>query len=171
MLSRFSKPVEDRAIYRLIRKNQVQSIVEVGLGDGKRLERMLRTAFTFCDPKNLRYTGIDLFDARPESPLKLIEMHKATRAIPAKTQLVPGDLRSAIKRIANSHLRTDLVVVAAGYEAEQLGDVLAYLPRMLHASSKLLLQEQPGEAFQPLSRLEVERMAAAQENRIAQKAA
>lgn len=158
MLTRFSKPVEDRVIYRLIQQNQYESILEIGLGDGKRLEKMLQVAHTFSNSENLRYTGVDLFDARPNHPLKLIDMHRVTRGLPAKTQLVPGDLATAIRKIANSHLRTDLVIFSAGFESDQLTDVAEFLPRMLHSNSRLLIQHQPGGTFEVLNRLDVERM-------------
>ncbi len=159
-LTRLSKPVADRAIYRMVRKQSFRSIVEVGLGDGTRCLNLIRLANQFCG-QPVRYTGIDLFEARDPSqpPLKLIEMHKVLKATPAKVQLVPGELGSALVRIANSHLRTDLVIVSFGYDSEALDQSIRFVPRMLHSGSQFLIQRAPEQEFESLNRLEIERWA------------
>ena len=151
------KPVADRVIYKLIKRREVRSIIEVGLGDGTRCEKLIAVAQKFTEEK-VRYTGVDLFDARESStPLKLIEMHRRLKGIEAKTQLVPGDIGSALPRIANSHLRTDLILISAGFDREQFSEVKSFLPRMLHASSLLLVQAKEDAEFKKLSRLEIEK--------------
>ena len=172
-LTMFSKPVENRLIYKMIKQQQLQSFVEVGLGDGSRFEKMIQVAHTYSQSESLRYTGVDLFDARetPAQPLKLIEMHKRMKALPAKTQLVPGELGPAIQRIANSHLRTDLVIISAGFEPADFERALRFIPRMMHSSSTLLVQRNTGAAFEVLNRLEVERLVNEQPKQRATKAA
>ena len=151
------KPVSDRAVYKLIKQRQVRSIIEVGLGDGVRCEKLIAVAQKFSREK-VRYTGVDLFDSRESStPLKLIEMHRRLKGIDAKTQLVPGDIGSALPRIANSHLRTDLILISAGFDREQFSEVKSFLPRMLHASSLVLVQAKEDAEFKKLSRLEIEK--------------
>lgn len=172
-LTMFTKPVENRMVYKLIKKNQFQSFVEVGLGNDARFEKMIQVAHSFSNSENLRYTGVDLFDSRvaPDSPLKLIEMHKRMKALPAKTQLVPGELDSAIQRIANSHLRTDLILISAGFEQFQFDAAITFLPRMMHSSSRLLIQKTRDAAFDELSRLDVERLADRQSKQATKRAA
>jgi len=151
------KPVADRAVYKLIKQRQIRSIVEVGLGDGTRCEKLIAVAQKFS-PEKVRYTGVDLFDARESStPLTLIEMHRRLKGVDAKTQLVPGDMGSALPRIANSHLRTDLILISAGFDHEQLSSVKSFLPRMLHASSLVMIQKQVDGEFKKLSRLQIEK--------------
>jgi len=151
------KPVADRAIYKLIKQREVSSIIEIGLGDGTRCEKLIAVAQKFSEEK-VRYTGVDLFDARESStPLKLIEMHRRLKGIEAKTQLVPGDMGSALPRIANSHLRTDLILISAGFEREQFSEVKSFLPRMLHASSVVMVQTKEDGEFKKLTRLEIEK--------------
>ena len=150
------KPVADRSIYKLIKRREIRSIVEVGLGDGSRCEKLIAVAQKFTEEK-VRYTGVDLFDARQSStPLKLIEMHRRLKGVDAKTQLVPGDIGSALPRIANSHLRTDLILISSGFDRDQFSEVKSFLPRMLHASSIVLLQTKEEAEFKKLSRLEIE---------------
>ena len=160
-LCHFSKPTEDRLIYKTIRAQRCSSILEVGLGDGTRAERMLRVAQKFSVNKTLRYTGVDFFEGRengqPKLPLR--QVYKQLTSPSVKVQLVPGDLLSALSRIANSHTRTDLVLISAGQDPETLAQCWFYFPRMLHAGSQVLVQDAPGQSFQVLSRLQIEKMA------------
>ena len=155
-LAFMGKPAADRSVYQLIKTNKFQSFVEIGLGTGDRCQQILRVAEKFSD-KPIRYTGIDLFDARPENALKLIEMHKTLKAFDAKTQLVPGPVGPSIGRIANSHLRTDMVIISSGTQRSELDSVIAFFPRMLHANSLVLIQSKPGQKMKLLTRLDVER--------------
>jgi len=159
-LTWFGKPIEDRSIYKAIRNHKVQSIVEIGLGDGSRSETMLRVAKKFSVTKGLRYTGIDLFEGREEGQpkLSLREMHKRLSSSEAKVQLVPGEMASALSRIANSHVRTDLIIVSAGQAPETIAECWFYFPRMLQSGSQFLIQETAGESFKTLSRLEIEKL-------------
>ena len=84
-------------------------------------------------------------------------MHRRLKGVDAKTQLVPGDIGSALPRIANAHLRTDLILISAGFDREQFSEVKSFLPRMLHASSVLLIQSKEDGEFKKLSRLEIEK--------------
>ncbi len=156
-----AKPACDRAIYRKIKKLRARSIVEIGLGDGVRAERIVQVAQKFGAGQTVKYTGIDLFDGRPaeQSPLKLIEMHKRLSAVGVKPQLVPGDLASAVRRIANSHTRTDLMIISAGHESADLDASWFFVPRMLCAGSFLLLQDETDGPFKSMSRLDIERLA------------
>jgi len=122
-LAFMGKPATDRLVYQLIKKNKFQSFVEIGLGTGDRCQQILRVAGKFSD-KPIRYTGIDMFDARPENSLKLIDMHKTLKAFDAKTQLVPGPVGPSIERIANSHLRTDMIVISPGTQRSELESVI-----------------------------------------------
>ena len=157
-----NKPAHDRLIYKLIKHRNIGSIVEFGMGDGSRCCNMLAIAQKFKGESKIKYTGVDLFDAREEdqTPLKLIEMHRKLNAIDAKTQLVPGDLASALPRIANAHVRTDMVIISAGFEEEDFEATQMFLPRMLHPNSVVLIQDYEDEDFFVHSRLEIEKMAA-----------
>lgn len=160
-LAMFSQPVCDRLIYKLVKKHKCRSFIEIGLDDGKRCESIIRVAGKYGASPNIRYTGVDHFDARePNQPkLQLIDTHRQLKTTNAKIQLVPGDLHSAIARIANSHVRTDMIIISAGFEPQSLAESWFYFPRMLHSGSLVLLQEVAGAAFKTMSRLEVEKLA------------
>lgn len=160
-LTMIAKPTCDRAIYKLIRKHQYRSFVEIGLQDGTRCQNMIRVARKFGVSTNVRYTGVDQFDARDEheSKLSLIEMHRKLKSLDAKTQLVPGDIQPAIARIANSHVRTDLIVISSGFDAEALDASWMFFPRMLHSGSTVLIQRTPNSQFESMNRLQIEKLA------------
>ena len=169
-----SKPAADRVIYKTIKAHQVRSMVEIGMGDGSRCVNMIRAAKKF-GIKNIRYTGVDLFDGRPEDQDELLlkSMHKRVNQMEIKSQLVPGDTLNAIRRIANSHTRTDLIVISAGYDPELLQAAWFYAPRMLHANSVVLKQpsENGSGTFELLNRLEVERLVAGNDSQSKQSVA
>jgi hypothetical protein len=160
-LTMFAKPACDRAIFKLIRKNKYRSFIEIGMQDGSRCLNMIRVAKKFGMSTNLRYTGVDQFDAREnqEQPLSLIEMHRRLKSSEAKIQLVPGDLQPAITRIANSHVRTDLIVISAGFDAQSLESSWFYFPRMLHSGSIVMIQKIHDGPFTCLNRLQIEKLA------------
>ena len=160
-LTMLSKPACDRSIYRLIRKHKFRSFVEIGMEDGTRCENMIRVAKKYGVSTNVRYTGVDQFDARDAGlpKLALIDMHRKLKGTETKIQLVPGDIRPAIARIANSHVRTDLIVISAGFDDGELSSSWFYFPRMLHSGSLVLLQTVAGGEFKPMNRLEVEKLA------------
>lgn len=160
-LSMFSQPACDRLIYKLIKKHKFRSFIELGMGNGARSEAMIRVAGKFGASKNIRYTGVDQFDDRrqDQGKLQLIDMHRRLNSSNAKTQLVPGDLRSAISRIANSHVRTDLIVISADCDKTELDSIWFYFPRMLHSGSLVLIQDGTGQEFKAINRLEIEKLA------------
>ena len=61
----FSQPACDRMIYRMIRKFKIRSILEIGMGSGKRAENMIQLCHRYGAGTSVRYSGIDLFEERP----------------------------------------------------------------------------------------------------------
>ena len=159
-LTMLSKPACDRALYQAIKKNKVASIIEIGVGNLKRTENMIRIAKQFSDGQPVRYTGIDRFEASGlENPVRLKDAHQQLKKHQIRLQLVPGEAYSSLTRIANSHLRTDLIVFSGDYVDASIEDCWFYFPRMLHANSLFFMQTQGDNTavFEPLSRLEIER--------------
>lgn len=161
----FSKPVADRALYRLLRKQPVQSIVEVGVGQLLRTRKLLELAAEKTAAEELKYAGIDLFEARDatNAGIGLKQAHKDLKPLVGKLQLIPGDVFSALARSANALTKTDLVIISADTDADALTKAWFYLPRMLHDGSQVFLEEpssKPGETqFRLVKRLEIEQLA------------
>ena len=159
-LTMLSKPACDRALYKAIKKNQVASIVEFGLGNLSRTENLIRVAKKFSDGQPVRYTGVDLFEAAEvENPIRFKDAHLRLKQHDVKLQLVPGDTVSALTRIANSHMRTDMIVLSGDFVDQSIDNCWFYFPRMLHATSSFFIQPEGNTTadFERYTRLEIER--------------
>lgn len=140
----FSKPKGLRPLYRLLRKQRMRRLCELGVGDAQRTLRMLELV---PGTEETLYTGIDLFEARQNGDgagLSLKQAHTLLSATGAKTRLVPGDPFSALARSANSLARQDLVLISADQDLESLSRAWFYVPRMLHETT-VVLREERGE--------------------------
>lgn len=155
----FAQPAHERVLYRAIRKHKIGQIVELGVGLGLRAQRLIAMAQRSCKT-DVRYAGIDLFEARDtdQPGLTLKEAHRLLRATGVKVQAVPGDPYSALARVANSLTGTRLFIVAADQDAAALERAWFYVPRML-ASDALVFTETTSArraVYQRLSLAEVE---------------
>lgn len=160
----FSQPANDRALYKAVKGRTIRSVVELGVGDGKRTTTLFEVLGWKEGNLPLRYTGIDLFEARPTGSkgLTLKQAFAAIRAESVKVQLVPGTPHDALARCANQLGGTDLLLISADQQASDLEPAWRFVPRTIHKDT-LILREQPAGAgktvFQPLTFLEVERLA------------
>jgi hypothetical protein len=139
--TRFARPACDQALYRRIQRCSPTKIVEFGIGDLARTQRVISLAQRFKpteDEERIQYCGIDLFEmSDQESPLKLKQTHNTLARSGAKVRLVPGDLTSALARTANVLPETDLLIVSDSQSREDLEKVFHFLPRMLHPESSI----------------------------------
>ncbi|NLF67416.1 MAG: hypothetical protein GX575_00020 [Candidatus Anammoximicrobium sp.] len=164
-LSYFSQPATDRVIYRLIDKHPVRSILELGVGDAVRAERMISLASRQQADVELRYIGIDLFEDRPAGApqIALKQAYLQLRQQNVKVRLVPGDPLEALTRIANEITGIDLVVVAGDQEPASMARAWMFLPRMVHGETIFLAQAVDPQGrlgdFAPLTRQQVDELA------------
>ena len=142
----FSQPTAQRALYRAVRSRAIRSIVELGIDLACRTPRLLEIASWRRQCLPLRYTGIDLFEARPgeHSRLTLKQAFAALRRPGLSVQLVPGDPAGALRRVANSLTATDLLIISSDQDRESMAAAWIWVPRMLTSTSLVFLQ-QPGD--------------------------
>ena len=165
-LSFLSQPDGDRLVYRQIRRQRAQRILELGIGDGRRARRMIEVARCHAPPGDVCYTGLDLFEARisadgPGMTLKLAHRHLG--ATGARIRLVPGNPFSALAQTANVLGQVDIIVVSSLLEPQSLAKAWFYVPRLLHERSQVFLQERkPGNVCttRPVDRSEIATFAA-----------
>ena len=140
-LKLLSQPVQDRQVYRQIEKLQAKSVVELGVGTCQRSQRIIASQLRYHSLSEIRYTGIDLFEARQtdEQRLTLKQAHRLLAESGAKVRLIPGDPYSALARSANALTGTDLIVIDASQATAELAPTWFYIPRMLHDRSVVLL--------------------------------
>ncbi len=77
----------------------------------------------------------------PGTGLSLKEAHRSFKTLGVAIQLVPGDPFSALARTANALREIDLVLISADQDAESLDRAWFYLPRVLHATSVVFLEQ------------------------------
>jgi len=165
-LTWLSQPAADRPLYQSVAKRPLRSIVELGVGTAIRAKRLLELAVKpqhAAEP--LRYTGIDLFEARDkQSPgLTLKEAYAQLKTEHVKLQLIPGDPLSALSRSANNLTATDLLIISLDQLGESLEQGWRFVPRMLHASSLVYLEREGKKAgetkFELIPLAEISRLA------------
>ena len=158
-LAYFSRPAKDRRLFRAIRRRRVARILEIGVGQGLRSQRMIAAASRVDGPVDIRLAAIDLFEARPASAaaLTLKRAHQILAPSGAEIHLLPGDPYSSLARAANSLTNTDLIVISAELDPDSLQKAWFYFPRMLHAES--LVFRETGDGYQEMTRDEIEQLA------------
>ena len=162
----FSQPAPDRLLYKAVKRKSIHSVVEIGIGGGLRTQRMLEVLSWQAVKEPLKYTGIDLFEARPKHQpgLSLRTAFHDLRRAGVQVKLVPGDPYEALVRAANGLAGTDLLIISADQDRASLERAWTYVPRMLHTGS-LIFQEDAGSkagktSYRRLTLLDVQRNAA-----------
>ena len=142
-LAYLSQPAADRVIYRALHKRPVHNIVELGVGCAVRAQRMIAVASRDASDGEIRYTGIDFFEDRPETNpgITLKQAYRLLRQLRASVRLVPGDPFMALARISNTLADTDLLVIGADQDADALSRAWMFVPRMIHDETLIFLQK------------------------------
>ena len=160
-LTHFSKPACDRLLYKLIADGKCCNIVEIGLRDAQRTERILNVALQFHAAEEIRYTGIDRFEAGDSSRPSLKDTHRRLRSLEIKATLAPGEPVDALKRVATGGLsNVDLLILSGEFAPQSLGLTWWYVPRMLSAEAVVLVQSPEAHGtFRPLAQMEIAKFA------------
>lgn len=160
-----SKPVGERALYRLIARHKPRRIMEIGLGTATRSRRLIEVALRYAAGAEVYFVGVDQFETREagQPRLTLKESHRLLKETKAQVQLVPGDPLSALGRMANRIRDIELLLVSAEVEPAAMDAAWFYIPRTLHGTARVLV-EQPaadGKAtvWNAVSRPELEQRA------------
>src|SRR5688500_19009784 len=138
----FSTPVADRPLHQPLAGKAIRSLVEIGVPDVRRTLRLWDLLAERPENLALKYTRCDLFDARLSAPppLPLEPAFAELRRDGTQMKLVPGDPQSALHRVANSLMGTDLRLISANLDAQSLARAWTWMPRMLHAGT-IIFQE------------------------------
>lgn len=157
----FSKPVEERALMLHLLQHPVASVLEIGIGSGERLQRVLPVLKAPAGVLQIRYVGVDLFEAaeehgaRPTDHLPLKSVHRLVSERGMKASLIPGTPETALPRIAQTLPPSDLVIIDAGWRTPELSECFAqWLPRVTTPGGLLFARTGRGEE---LRQVKVER--------------
>jgi len=162
----FSQPAPDRFLYKAVKGKSIKSVVEIGIGSGLRTQRMLEVLAWNASNLPLKYTGIDLFEARPKTQpgLALKQAFHDLRRPGVQVKLVPGDPYDALVRAANGLAGTDLIIISADQDGESLQRAWTYMPRMLQAGSLVFQEDGDSKtgksSYRRLTLLDIQRNAA-----------
>ena len=103
---------DDKKLFRRIESLSVQSVLEVGVGDGARSLALLQTMTHKGHSTPIHYIAIDEFEMGGNQ-LTLREFHKQLREYPAKAQLVPMPIDAGLDRVVRTYGQVDLVIWSA----------------------------------------------------------
>ena len=150
-----SKPVQSRPLFHFLLDHSIGSILEIGIGNGNRIEQIL-SMFTLRDGSSqLRYAGVDLFESSTTDGghMRLKDAHRMLAEKNVRAHLVPGDATSALRRIVHSTLPSDLIIVDEGWGDDSLiGNALVeWLPKLVHDDTVVFARRNPRDAFQIVS--------------------
>ncbi|MEZ6135602.1 MAG: hypothetical protein R3C53_11900 [Pirellulaceae bacterium] len=125
----------------------LSSILEIGVGDGSRMQRIAKLVQLPTGSQQLRYIGIDEFEsAKSGRHLSLKQAHQLAGQLGFKASLIPGDHNSAIPRVAHKMGASDLVIVDGGLNPQEplVGIIGTWLNRLAHNQSTVVACEQHG---------------------------
>lgn len=156
----FARPKGNRQLHRLVKRDDVCRIVEIGISDLPRAVALIETAQRFAGDKKVWYTGIDAFEGRPQglAPLSLKETYRILRATDANVRLVPGAPAPSLAAAANAHQNTDLILIGPDVSETDLNGAWFYVPRMLNEKSTILTEHRNSvgqPTFTPLTRSQI----------------
>ena len=150
--TRFSKPCEERELFRHLLAHPTGSLLEIGIGCGARMQRIAKLVRLPEGVDQLRYIGIDEFESASDggTHLRLKEAHQLATLLGFKASLIPGDHASAIPRVAHKMSACDVIVVNGGLDPNlpTAGLIGAWLNRLSHEQSVVFGCLHPGTKLQ-----------------------
>jgi hypothetical protein len=148
--SKFAKPIEQRALFRFLVQTPISSILEIGVGDGVRMQRIAKLVSLRSGTDQLRYIGIDEFESsKNRAHLTLKQAHRMATQLGFKASLIPGSAEMAIPRAAHKFSPSDLIIIDGGLQLSQpmAGPIGGWLNRLAHRESTIIAAEQEGGLF------------------------
>lgn len=144
----FSKPTPapEKQLLRIAKQHVIRRVVEVGVDSVDATAQLLETLVKQAKDEPVKYTALDLFDARPEEAAKtpLVGVYRRFIATGAKVRLTPGELAPSLASEANSLAETDLLLLSREATDEALAHAWFYIPRMCHQGT-IVLRRTEGE--------------------------
>ena len=159
-LAHLSRPKSNRQLFRLVKRDRICRIVEIGISNLSRAVSLIEVAQRFAGDQKVWYTGIDWFDARQPQlpPLPLKETYRILRSTEANVRVAPGALASSLAAAANAHQNTDLILIGPDVSDSDLTGAWFYVPRMLNEKSTIWSERRTSDgqaAFTALTRTQI----------------
>ncbi len=152
----FAKPASERVLSMFVLEHPIQSVLEIGIGNGDRIKRILKMCQSASATQPIRYAGVDPFESAGEGVphVSLKNAHRMLSEFGVKAHLIPGEPTSALTRVAHTILPSDLVIVDGRWHADEANRqaIEKWMPRLCHAGSTIFAANSVGGEFltQPL---------------------
>lgn len=148
---KLAKPASEREMFRMLLAQPIASVLEIGVGNGQRMKRIVQLAQLKPNVTQLRYVGVDGFESAKDGGvhLTLKQAHQQATSLGLRANLIPGDLRSAMPRVAHKIGCSDLIIVDGEFDpmAPLTGPIGQWLFHITHADSVLLAAPARGQAL------------------------
>jgi len=150
-----SKPVSERGLFLHVLERPLTSVLEIGMGSGERISRLVALNAKHGESKPIRYTAIDPFESNSDTSgsgrpvLSLKAAHRLLLERGVKAHLVPGEPAGSVARVAHSVLPSDLVIIDGYWDRDDVqGQAIAqWLPRLCHVQSTIFVARNSAEPF------------------------
>lgn len=158
--TRFAKPIEERELFKQLVSHRISSILEIGIQDGQRMQRLAKLAQPVEGCEQIRYVGTDEFESAQDGQphLTLKQAHRLAGQIGFKASLIPGDMNAAVPRVAHKLGASDLLIIDGGLNptAPMTSPLGAWLNRLAHSNSIILACETRGQTLQLVDMAQLE---------------
>ncbi len=152
---KLAKPVSERELFRALISRPISSVLEINVGDGARMKRIVQLAELTPGTQQLRYVGVDGFESAQDGGvhLTLKQAHQQAAALGVRANLIPGDLKSAMPRVAHKIGASDLIVIDGDFDPQSplAGPIGQWIHHITHAQSMVLATKSKGGVLVPVA--------------------
>lgn len=145
-LTWLSQPASERPIYRHCLRSPPRRVIELGLGDLVRTERMLGLLRATAPGDPVHYVGLDRFEGRlPDDPpgVTLKQAHQRLHGM-ARVQLVPGNVDTSLSRLCNHLGAFDLVLISHHNDSRLLERSWFFIQRLMTPQTSVFVETVTG---------------------------
>ena len=147
------------SICRLVKRSGATSILEIGVGDGKRALSVTKALIESNPGTIVRYAAIDMFEMA-DGPITLKDFNLQLRNQGVQATLVPMEITPGIARVSSTIGVVDLVLIGDNQEDVELTTTTSALKRVSSANTSVFrLVSEKWERLDPENQLNNRRAA------------
>lgn len=141
-LTHFSKPIEDRPVYREVAAMRPKKIAEIGIQRGIRTQHLLELAIRYCySAEEIEYYCSDPFEGRTVEDgcgLSLRKAHRLLNLLDVRFRPFPSEPEQGIAQIAKTIPELDFLVIATPRH-DWISNSLAQFETLLGSNTVVML--------------------------------
>jgi len=124
----------EASICRLVKRSGATSVLEIGIGDGKRALSVARSLVEANPDKKVTYAAIDMFEMG-DGPITLRDFNQQLREQNVKPTLVPMGVIPGLARVSSTVGMIDLILIAEPTEQIEMTTLSMQLKRLTTSKS------------------------------------